>query len=370
MALKKILIDATGIVDTPTGLGKYSYYLLKTLLKSSDYRFVVLHQTSLTKTHPLFQLSKTNLTFMSVDAPTIGPKRELTMFGLRKEINEYDIFHCLSSYLPAFGLRIPSIVTIHDLKYLLFPDFFGNRFKTLYYDWVIRKGIRNASRVIAVSEATKRDIKDLGVRSDKIQVIYEASTIPFSGSSDDLPDELRGKSYLLFVGENRPHKNIFRLIKAYNNVLCRLGELCPFLVFVGSGFNSLKERCKCEKILICGLVSEAKVVSLYRHAIVLVYPSLYEGFGLPILEAMSTETPVITSNCSSMPEVAGEAAIFVDPYNVDQLADAILKIIQDNSEKRRLGHLGAQRAKCFSWKRAAKSIEALYTRILSYRENR
>ncbi len=354
-------------MTTPTGLGKYSYYLLSELLKNPDYRFLVLHQSSLTNAHPFFKLRETNVQFLPMDVPTIGPKRDLMMFRLRKTINGHDIFHCLSSYLPAFGLRIPSIVTIHDLKYLLFPDFFGNRFKTLYYDWIIRKGIRNASRVIAVSEATKRDIEDLGVRSNKIQVIYEASTIPFSGSSDDLPNELRGKSYLLFVGENRPHKNIFRLIKAYNKVLCRLGELCPFLVFVGSGFNILKERCKCEKILICGLVSEAKVVSLYRHAIALVYPSLYEGFGLPILEAMSTETPVITSDCSSMPEVAGEAAILVDPYNVDQLADAILKVIQDNSEKRRLGHLGTRRAKCFSWERAAWLVEALYARILSHR---
>lgn len=321
----------------------------------------------MTNAHPLFQLSKTNLTFMSVDAPTIGPKRELTMFSLRKEINEYDIFHCLSSYLPAFGLRIPSIITIHDLKYLLFPDFFDNRFKTLYYDWIIRKGIRNASRVIAVSEATKRDIEDLGVGSNKIQVIYEASTIPFSGSSDDLPKELRGKSYLLFVGENRPHKNISRLIEAYNKVLENFGTTCPFFVVVGSGFDNFRKKCKNNRIIFCGSVSEKKLVNLYKHAIAFVYPSLYEGFGLPILEAMSTETPVITSNCSSMPEVAGEAAILVDPYNVDQLADAILKVLQDNSEKRRLGHLGTRRAKCFSWKKAAWLVEALYARILSQR---
>lgn len=114
----KIFIDALGIVNRPTGLGKYSFHLLKSLFKNQSYSFVVLHQKNLISSHPIFDLKGKNTSFFPASIPVIGPKRELAMYNLRGVLNKCDIFHCLSSYLPAFGLNRPSIVTIHDLKYL------------------------------------------------------------------------------------------------------------------------------------------------------------------------------------------------------------------------------------------------------------
>jgi hypothetical protein len=152
--MKKIFIDATGIVTTSTGLGKYSFYLLKSLLLNKQYYFIILHQLSLSGNHPLFSLRNENVDFLQVKSPVIGPKRELAMFALRDKINQCNIYHCLNSYLPAFGFKISSIVTIHDLKYLLFPQFFNSYFKNLYYSWIIHRGIREAKTIVAVSEST------------------------------------------------------------------------------------------------------------------------------------------------------------------------------------------------------------------------
>lgn len=375
MSSKKIFIDATGIVAVPTGLGKYSYYLLESMLrdKNSHFYFTVLHQSGLPKSHSLFRLHSENLRFLSIKIPVIGPKRDIGIIKLKKEINQHDLFHCLSSYMPAFDIHIPSVVTIHDLKYLLFPDFFNNRLKVFYYSWIIRRGIRKAKRIIAISESTKKDLIALGAPAEKVSVIYEASSIPLSNTkvNSKVLNISDNKPFLLFVGDNRPHKNIARIIQAHQRLLNKLGETCPLFVFAGPNFEALHKkyagREKLRKLVFLGSVSEEILVGLYKRAIALVYPSLYEGFGLPILEAMSVGIPVITSNLSSMPEVAGQAAMLINPYSVDQLAEAIIKIVQDKTERERLRRLGVHRVRKFSWKKAARMTVEIYEGILSSR---
>lgn len=314
------------------------------------------------KHHPLLQIEEPNVTFIPVDVPAIGPTRELAMFKLRNFINKHSIFHCLSSYLPAFGVYIPSIVTIHDLKYMLFPEFFSNRFKTLYYNWIIRRGIRNASYLIAVSEATRRDVENLGVRSGKMCVIHEAPTV-LRENTENLPDILRNKEYFLFVGEQRPHKNTRRIINAYKIIRQKLGNACPSLVFAGSKFRPLEEFSN-DDIIALGPVDEQSLATLYKKALALVYPSLYEGFGLPIVEAMSLGTPVITSNCSSMHEVAGGAALLVNPHSTAQLAAAMMKLVQRKELGSMLTSLGYRRIKAFSWEIAALEMCNVYQQLL------
>jgi len=334
MGMKNILIDATGIVNIPTGLGKYSYYLLKSLLKHNAYRFSILHQRTLLPSHALLQLKEKHVGLFPVDAPPIGPKREYGIFKLSNFVNSYDLFHCLGSFLPAFGLHIPTIVTIHDLKYLFYPEFFDNWLKSVYYKWIIRRSIQKASYIITVSHATKHDIESLEGLSEKIHVIYEAPTI-ISNTEGRLPEVLYGKKYFLFVGENRPHKNIQRIINAYELVKSEMKDACPLMVFAGARYEPYIEAHGGNSIIFLGTVDEQMLVSLYKNALALVYPSLYEGFGLPIIEAMKLGTPVITSNRSSMEEVAGNAAMLVDPYDSRQLALAMLKLIQDRSERAR-----------------------------------
>lgn len=326
----------------------------------------------LPQTHPLFSLHKENVNFVPVRIPVIGPRRDKRLLNLRNMINKHDLFHCLSSYFPIYGVSIPSIITVHDLKYLLYSDFFGNKIKEFYYNWLIRRGITRTKHIIAVSLATKRDLLNLGVPPERITVIHEAATISSrERESDYRLTDLDGveQPYLLFVGVNRPHKNVSRIIKAYSILRDNLGKECPRFVFAGARFDALRKRYASEdrskKLIFCGAISDEKLKVLYKHALALVFPSLYEGFGLPILEAMVMGVPVITSNCSSMPEVAGDAAILIDPHQVSQLVAAMSKIVQDETERIRLRQAGLRHVRKFLWERVASSTIELYETLLS-----
>lgn len=367
MFQKNIFVDATGIRNKPTGLGKYCFHLLKAIVgqKDHNYRLTVLHHASLAGSHGLFSIVDERLSFLRSPVPVIGPKRDLLIYAtLRKKIAQYDIYHCLGSYLPAFGLGIPSIVTVHDLKYLVFPELFDNWFKARYYGWIIRRGAEKATRIIAVSAATKLDLTAHGIPAGKISVIHEASTL----SVRDLPSpgvraRSRDEPFFLYVGDCRPHKNIGRILEAYRILVRQMGSSSPQFVFIGSRIaNLFEEHCAGSpgKITFLDTVSEQTLINLYKEAIALVYPSLYEGFGLPILEAMSLGTPVITSNRSAMPEVAGNAAILVDPLNVKQISDAMVAIVRDKGMRARFRMLGIRRARSFSWQKAARETLSLY----------
>lgn len=148
----------------------------------------------------------------------------------------------------------------------------------------------------------------------------------------------------------------------------KLGERCPSFVFAGPNFETLRQdyadKKQYKKLIFLGTVSDELLVSLYKYALALVYPSVYEGLGLPILEAMAAGTPVITSNCSSMPEVAGCAAVLIDPHKVAQLTEAMMRVVQDKSERERLKKLGLHRAREFSWGKAAHMTLDIYENIL------
>ncbi len=362
---KRILVDATGIVNKKTGLGKYCYYLLKALVRNNQYRFSVLHQASLARDHPLYELRNLIDNLISVDLPVIGIKRELKVLLMGRLMSQFDLYHCMSSYLPGFGIRIPTIVTIHDLKYALHPEFLGNRMKSLYYRWVIRRGIKRAACVIAVSESTKRDIRNIAISSSKVRVVYEAPTIALHVNDERLPSQVRGKRFFLYVGENRPHKNIARIIDAYRLLVGRLGKRIPLLAFAGTGFSRLNREHKGSGLVFLGAVSDGVLVALYKQSLALVYPSLYEGFGLPLVEAMALGTPVITSNCSSMPEVAGNAALLINPYDVEQIAAAMKRIVLSGKLRYKMRTMGLKRVGDFSWTKAAREVCELYGQIIS-----
>jgi glycosyltransferase involved in cell wall biosynthesis len=339
--LHNICLDATGIVNFPTGLGKYTYHIVKGVTTCRNFHYTILYQRSLVKDHPLFGLASRAITFVPLDSPVIGPRRELIFTLLRRMISHKDLFHCLSSYLPAFGLDVPTIITVHDLKYLLFPQLLGSRMKAAYYSWIVQRGMHKATHIIAVSESTKKDIVRLGFDSIKIKVIHEANTLEYDEKTDSIPSGIADKPYMLFVGEDRPHKNIDRLLKAHRVLYDRMGARCP------------------------RLVDDRALLQLYRNALALVYPSLYEGFGLPILEAMAAGIPVITSNCSAMAEVAGGAAILVDPRSIDQIEQAMARITLDPEERSRLRKLSLSHVRRYSWKKAALSTLQLYEEVIS-----
>jgi glycosyltransferase involved in cell wall biosynthesis len=240
----------------------------------------------------------------------------------------------------------------------------------------MRVSARKASKIIAISENTKKDIIDyFRIDEEKIRVIYLGVDRQFSPQPDTNEVGVLSKynlprGYILSVGTLEPRKNILRLINAYKMV-ASTGEPVPKLVIVGGqGWRNedlgklVRESGLADRVVLVGYVPDEDLPTLYRNAAVFVYPSLYEGFGLPPLEAMACGTPVITSNISSIPEVVGDAAILIDPYNTTEIAQAIASVLNNKELRDRLKMNGLVRSNLFSWDKTARETLKLYQEVI------
>ena len=260
----------------------------------------------------------------------------------------------------------PSVVTIHDLGYLHFPDAHTWR-QRQYLDWSTRWSARVAARVIAISGATADDLHTAyAIDRRKIDVIYEATvpTAVVDAAAPPLPPQLRG-SYALFVGTIQPRKNLVRLAQAYAQLVKSHGVPWDLVIAGGKGWLSdevvraIEDLALPERIHLLGYVPESQLPGLLQGAQLFCFVSLYEGFGLPILEAQAAGVPVMTANNSSLPEVAGDAAILVDPTDVDAIADAMLRLSRDEPLRQQLIVAGRANVARFSWQKAARATLAV-----------
>ncbi len=287
-----------------------------------------------------------------------------------------DLLHAPHYVLPPL-VRCRAIVTIHDCIHLRFPEYLPNRAAFLYAHSMIRMAARKADRVLTVSEASKRDILYYtGVAPDKVTVICNGLDTRFAAPPDDAAiDRVRQRfqldhPFVLYVGNIKPHKNIDRLIAAFAAARAD-GPDGLKLVVIGdetSNYPSVRQavhRHRLDKhVRFFGFQPAPTLVIFYRLARAFVFPSLYEGFGLPPLEAMANGTPVVTSNVSSLPEVTGEAALLVDPYDVTSIADGIRRAVTDEALRQVLIARGLERAGQFSWTKAAAETLAVYRHVL------
>jgi glycosyltransferase involved in cell wall biosynthesis len=286
-----------------------------------------------------------------------------------------DLLH-VTYTLPPF-LRCTSVVTVHDIAYALFPHTFSPRDRLLL-SIAVPLSMRRAQRVITVSDAARRDIlRHYRVAAEKVVAIPNAVEDHFRPAPDQdawarvrarygLPDR-----YILAVGNLQPRKNLRRLIEAFA-ALRAASRIDQRLVLVGKGlwresdvFGAIKAHGLEEEVIATGYVPDADLPVLYRAADVFVYPSLYEGFGLPPLEAMACGTPVITSNDSSLPEVVGDAALLIEPTDVGDLATALARLLGDAALRGRLVAAGLARAARFSWEETARRTLAVYAGAMS-----
>lgn len=250
------------------------------------------------------------------------------------------------------------VVTIHDLSPLDHPEWFSPAYSA-WYRLLLPRLVGSARHLIAVSEYTKqRLINRLNVPSEKITVIYNGRDPKFAAnsSSSDLP-ALPSPRYILSVGSLEPRKNLRTLLSAWASVLPELpADL--WLVVVGSGDTAVYKAALSgtlpARTHLTGYVDDRQLVALYTHCLAFVYPSLYEGFGLPPLEAMSCGAPVLTSSVTSLPEVCGTAAIYADPLNPLDLASKLKLISTDSSLRLQLRERGFAQAQLFSWENAAQ----------------
>ena len=285
------------------------------------------------------------------------------------------LFHAPHYVLPPL-VRCTSVVTIHDCIHLMFPQYLPSRFAYLYARTSIRLAARRATRVMTVSESSKRDIlRFVDTEPDKIDVIYNAYDERFAvePAEDDIV-RVRERyqlhdEFVLYAGNVKPHKNLERLIEAFHLVRKRgLDHLK--LVMIGdeiSKYTALRRAVHHHQlhkyVRFLGYLPEETLAVMYRLAGVFVFPSLYEGFGLPPLEAMASGTPVVTSNVSSLPEVAGDAAVLVDPYDPQAIADGIYQVLTDEQLRRDLRRKGVARAGMFSWEQSVRRIRAIYGEV-------
>jgi glycosyltransferase involved in cell wall biosynthesis len=253
--------------------------------------------------------------------------------------------------------KSPFVFTIHDLSHIFCPQNSSLAIK-LYYATIMKRACNRAAKILTVSEFTRRQIVDWSkVSPEKVVNVGCGVDTAYRPEGDSY-----GLSfpYLLCVSNRKRHKNESRLLEA-----CAMAPVDRrvHLVFTGEPTPDLLRRIEHlqlrARIHFAGLVPESKLPALYRSASALIFPSLYEGFALPVVEAMACGTPVVTSNVSAMPEIAGDAALLVDPSSVRQIAEAIHQIVSDTSLREQLRERGLARASQFSWARTAARVQTL-----------
>jgi glycosyltransferase involved in cell wall biosynthesis len=286
-----------------------------------------------------------------------------------------DIFHGTNfTYTPI--ARGKTVITIHDLAYMKYPETTSERIYKHHSNWVPWSS-RVCDRIIADSHQTKADIIELlGIPDEKINVIHLAADerfrpMPISEVQAILDKYRLPSKYILFVGTLEPRKNLLGLLKAYY-ALKQNSEYSEKLVIVGakgwkysSIFQWIRDNALLDDVIFTGFVDDGDLPALYNGATVFVLPSIYEGFGLPILEAMNCGIPVIASNRSSIPEVAGAAGILLDPEDYDVWAMEIQKMLTSLDHRKYYSALSLEQGKKFTWKRTAYETKQVYDKLLN-----
>jgi glycosyltransferase involved in cell wall biosynthesis len=264
------------------------------------------------------------------------------------------------------------VVTVHDLAHVVHPALFPPQWRWMYRAGLTRT-VRSADAIIAVSRHTAEDlVRRTRVATERVHVVPLAAALPL-GSSDieEVTGRLKvARPYILFVGTLEPRKNLLRLVRAYRRVAAR-GAMHSLVLAGPIGWRHqalLREISALDapgEITLTGALSPADLDALYRGTDAFVYPSLYEGFGLPVLEAMARRVPCIVSTVASLPEVAGEAALPVDPRSVAGLAEAMERVVSDRDLADRLAKAGLARSARFSWDETARLTLEVYKLVLS-----
>jgi len=373
----KIGIDIRTLLDArPSGVSEYVLNLLKEMFKldtANEYR---LFYNCFGDCPNLPEFKQANVKLIKYNYPN-----KVLNYLLFKIFNYPKLDKALAvdvffmPHLNFIGLSVgaKNLLTVHDLSFLKYPEFFSAR-KNFWHRMVkAKKLLKRFSLVIAVSENTKRDIMELGgINPDKVKVIYsgvgeEYKKLPlinYQFSVKRVRDKYNlPERFILYLGTIEPRKNVDGIIRAYNQLRVMSCELRDYkLIIAGArGWKSENIYREWDKsafkndIKFLGYVEPDDKIYLYNLASVFIYPSFYEGFGFPPLEAMACGVPVVASFASSLPEVVGDAALMVDPYNINDLAGALEKVLVDENLKNKLIARGLEQAKKFSWRETARA---------------
>jgi glycosyltransferase involved in cell wall biosynthesis len=361
----RISIDATGLGSPRTGTAVYVSEILSIWNQLElDYEILIF-----TSRKAMWHFDDLGLDsrFTFIIAPDNRVLRVLWQHSIMSwhiSRSKVDVHWGTAFILPAF-CTCPAVVTIHDMTYQLFPDT-HEWFKRFYFPVMIGRAVRQARTVIAVSNSTRVDVEKFLPNSlGKIVVTLEAARNLVTSTKRS---DVNLYNYVLVVGTLEPRKNLERLLTAW----CGLSEIERSGVklviagaqgwLLGDGFARSREK---DGIDFIGFVSDSELSDLFDGALAFAYPSLYEGFGLPVLEAMSKGVPVLTSNVSSMREIAEGAALLIEPTDVDSIREGLARMINDSSLRAELSHQGRLRAASFSWETTASLTLSALVEVIS-----
>ena len=368
----KIVINALGPSKVKAGIGNYLSNLINKLSIVDKKNKYIIFASSENK---IFYKTQ-NKNFFIIDIGFWGRNNLLRIFWeqliLPVKLLEHkaDILFSPGFVCPLIK-AVKYITVIHDMTFFSHPQV-HTFFKKLYFPFMIKRSVKRSEKIIAISYNTKKEIiKYIKIPPEKIVVTHlSANKFSKSNIKDEkkfLSEKYNIKSeYLLFVGMIEPRKNLDLIIEAFK----KFSDKTIKLVIVGKKgwmvddlFEKIKLKNLDEQIIFTGFVPDNELEIFYKTAKVFLYPSLYEGFGIPVLEAMTTGCPVITSNISSLPEVAGDAAILIDPENSEELSDAVNKLINDVKIREELVKKGFENTKKFSWKKTAKQTLLVFEEV-------
>ena len=359
-------------VKRRVGIGEFSYELINQLAKlnsaNTDFRVYLKKQPA--DDFPLMSLNWQYSVF--------GPQKMWTQFALPVrlllETKKPKVFFTPSHYAPRVSL-CPSVISIMDLAFVHFPQYFAKKDLYQLHNWT-KYSVKNAARIITISQASRSDIlKEYGISQDKVIVVYPGIK-PIKTMSTLEPhvyrwQEVRRKfdlsdEFILLVSTLQPRKNITRLIEAFSKLKEARNKELQLIIVGKKGWlyeDILAAPTKfgvVNKVKFLDFVNDEELEVLYKNAQLFVYPSLYEGFGLPILEAMRFDCPVVASNVSSLPEAGGKAALYFDPLNVEDMSKVMEKALSDKNLRDQMVTQGHEQALKFSWEKAAnQTLEIL-----------
>lgn len=368
----KIALNATIATKNRTGTGHYAANLTASLMQlDHDHELVVYCDQSLVDwfgdRRNGHDVLISGIEFESAMQRILW---EQTQLNHDLKSRDVELLHSLAFTSPYFT-SVKTVVTVHDLVFRNYPRTISLA-KKLYYKPIFARSIKKAQRVITVSESVQRDLEAwLNLQPSKVISVPEAAGTEFieKPANCKIKQTLRklrvDYPYLLTVGTLEPRKNLLLLVSAFNS-LKRESSLQHKLVIVGKvGWHKVDDRLRklvhdSKDIVLTGYVEQSDLPAMYSAADLFLFPSLYEGFGLPLLEAFACGVPVIASDIAAHREVADNAALFVAPSDVDEWKDAILKLLDDGVRRKELSALGLERVKEFSWRKAARKTLRVY----------
>ena len=368
--MKKVVINTIPLLSTITGIGRYTLEISKRVQKNQTIETIFYYGYFSKKLMSYKKDSKMSLLKRTISKYPLLKKiaRKLLITLSNLTFNKFDLYW-EPNFIPIASIKAKKIVTsVHDFSFIHYKEFHPKE-RIEYFENYFFNNIKRSDAIICFSNYVKQEILNyINIDEKNIYVIYHGVDHNKFKPLKNIKIDIDLPQYFIFcAGSIEPRKNLLRLLKAYNKLDKNLQKKYKLILSGFKGWNNseimhiIKQN---KNIIYLGYLTEDDLVKVYNLATIFVYPSLYEGFGLPILEAMACNTPVITSNISSMPEVGGDAVIYCDPYSTEDIKNKIELLLKNPKLQKELKTKALKRAKTFTWEKSAKEHLKLFNTLL------